>query len=88
MEAVELLLLQCSALHLRTARVGENVDLMYYIGKAIKTTHRRRETEWDASSASHTMYCIGKAIKTTHRRREIGWDASSASHTLGVETHL
>ena len=55
MEAIELLWLQCSALHRRTARVGVNVDLMYYIGKAIKTTHRRRETEWDASSASHAL---------------------------------
>lgn len=55
MEAIELLLLQCSALHRRTARVGVNVDLMYYIGKAIKTTHRRRETEWDASPASHAL---------------------------------
>ena len=48
----ESLLLQCSASPRGTASVRINVDQMCFIGKAIKITHRRRETEWDVSPAS------------------------------------
>ena len=51
----------------RTARAGVNVHLMYYIGKAIKTTQRRRETEWDASSASHALGVGTQFIKFTKK---------------------
>lgn len=48
----ESLLLQCSASPCGSASVRINVDQMCFIGKAIKITHRRRETEWDVSPSS------------------------------------